>query len=81
MKGQLQPLNTHLNISVGQQQIQDYIRSEQIHAVQAFLDAAQLLTQGFATEALPRQPDLLPDRLPEVLAVTETTIPAFRNLK
>lgn len=61
--------HTHLDVPVGQQQIHDYVGGEQLHAVQSFLDAAQLLAERSAAEALPRRTDLVPDGLLEVLAV------------
>lgn len=33
-------MNTHLDVPVGQQQVNDDVRGEQLHAVEAFLDAA-----------------------------------------
>lgn len=54
-------INTHLNVPVGQQQVHDYIRGEQLHSVQTLLDAAQLLAQVFAAETLPSHPDLMSD--------------------
>lgn len=53
--------NTHLNVPVGQQQVHDYIRGEQLHTVEALLDAAQLLAQVFTAETLPGHPDLMSD--------------------
>lgn len=61
--------DTHLNVPVGQQQVDDYVGGEQLNAVQPCLDVAQLLAQLLAAEALPCLADLMPDRLPEVLAV------------
>lgn len=54
-------IDTHLNIPVGQQQVQDDIRSEQIYTVQTLLDPTQLFTQGGAAEPLPCNPNLMPD--------------------
>lgn len=61
----------HLDVPVGQQQVDDDVRGEQLHAVQPLLDALQLLVQVPAAETLPRHPDLLPDGLPEVLATAD----------
>lgn len=63
-------MNTHLNVPVGQQQVNDYIGGEQLDTVEAFLDAAQFFAQVLAAEPLPRHANLMPDRLPEVLAVS-----------
>lgn len=60
---------TNPNVPVGQQQVDDYIRGERVHAVEAFLDAPELLTQVLAAETLPCHTNLMHDRLPEVLAV------------
>lgn len=58
----------HLDVPVGQQQVDDDVGGEQLHAVQPLLDAAQLVAQLLAAETLPRLADLVPDGLPEVLA-------------
>lgn len=63
----------HLDVPVGQQQVDDDVRGEQLHTVQAFLDASQFLAQVLATETLPGHADLLPDGLPEVLASVGVT--------
>lgn len=65
---------THLNIPVGQQQVHNYIRGEQLYTVQAVLDATQLLTQGFPAEPLPCHLNLMPGGLPEVLAVSTKNV-------
>lgn len=75
--------NTHRNVPVRQQQVHDYVRSEKLYTVQAFLDVAQLLTQGLPTEPLPRHTNLMPDGLPEVLTVNtrrNQRIQFFHNL-
>lgn len=51
----------HLDVPVGQQQVNDDIGGEQLHAVQAFLDASQFLAQVLAAETLPCHANLLPD--------------------
>lgn len=63
--------HTHLDVPEGQEQVNDNIRGEQVHAVQAFLDTSQFLAQVLAAETLPRPADLLPDGLPEVLATAD----------
>lgn len=63
----------HLNVPVRQQQVDDDIGGEQLHAVQAFLDASQFLTQVLPAETLPGHSDLLPDGLPEVLTTAKNS--------
>lgn len=58
----------HLDVPVGQQQVDDDVGREQLHAVQPLLDATQLVAQPLAAETLARLSDLVPDGLPEVLA-------------
>lgn len=65
--------HTHLDVPEGQQQVNDNIRGEQLHAVQAFLDAPQFHAQVLAAETLPCHANLLPDGLPEVLATVDNT--------
>lgn len=57
----------HLDVPVGEQQVDDDIGGEQLHAVQPLLDAAQLIAQLLAGKTLPCLADLVPDGLPEVL--------------
>ena len=65
--------HTHLDVPVGEQQVDDDVGAQELHGVQPLLDAAQLLTQGLASEALSGQTDLPLDRLPEVLTVRQKT--------
>lgn len=58
----------HLDIPVGEQQVDDNVGGEQLHAVQPLLDVAQLVAEVLAAKTLPRFADLVPDGLPEVLA-------------
>lgn len=59
----------HLNVPVRQQQVDHNVDRQTLHVVQPLLDAAQLGRQLHAGVQLPSLPDLVQDRLSEVLAV------------
>lgn len=61
-------LNPHLHVAVGEEEVDDDVQAEQLHAVQALLDAGQLPAQLLAPEHLPRPADVAPDRLPKIAA-------------
>lgn len=62
-----QEVQVYLNVSVGQQQVDDDVDWEALHVVQSLLDAAQLGGQFHARVELPSFADLVQDCLPEVL--------------
>lgn len=59
----------HLRIAVGQQQADHDVQAEQLHAVQALLDAPQLTAQLLAPEQLPHPADVTSEGLPKIPAV------------
>lgn len=59
---------THLDIAIGQQQIHDDVRAQQLYTVQPPLQASQLLPQLLPTEPLPSLPDILTNGLSEIAA-------------
>lgn len=64
-----QAVHVYLDVSVGQQQVDDDVHWEALHVVQSLLDAAQLGGQLHARVELTGFADLVQDCLPEVLTV------------
>lgn len=62
-------VQVYLDVSVGEQQVDDDVDWQALHVVQPLLDAAQLGSQLHARVELPGFPDLVQDGLPEVLTV------------
>lgn len=60
-------MQVYLDVSVGEQQVDDDVDWETLHVVQPLLDAAQLGRQLHASVELSGFADLVQDRLSEVL--------------
>lgn len=70
-------LNPHLEVTIGQQEAHDNVWAEEFYSVQPFLDAAQLVAQVLPAKTLPRQTDLPPDRLVEILTAKKSSLFQF----
>lgn len=65
------PLSPHLDVTVGEEKVHHDVQAEQLHAVQALLDASQLPAQLLPPVHLPCPPDIPPDHLPKIPAGDE----------